>query len=250
MRHIADHYSHLERVEHSGPDFFVIEYMHKKRIISNEDYKWATRHTERPDCDGLVDFGHKTEEMIRKEERREALAEVADDRKHRRYLRVKRKGNLQGDRSSAVPNVMDLKDIADDRSTVSTEEDDISKSARLSFPDFEKPSPAESIPRTSSEDFSSLKDLHTEVEMNAVEECPISSPNLATEIPVDDSVDVTRMGKDEHSHSQLESNVVYTSMPDQGPHDVSTISVPSDPVPLPDKCLMCLQTRPSVSQID
>ena len=48
MRHITNHYRCLERFEHSGPDFFVIEYMRKKRIISEEDYKWATRHTERP----------------------------------------------------------------------------------------------------------------------------------------------------------------------------------------------------------
>jgi len=67
MRHIADHYRRLERFEHSGPDFFVIEYMRQKRIIGVDDYKWAMRHTERHDCDSLVDFGHKIAEMRRKE---------------------------------------------------------------------------------------------------------------------------------------------------------------------------------------
>jgi hypothetical protein len=69
MRHIADHYRRLERYEHTGPDFFVIEYMRTKGIISSEDYKWATRCSTRQDCDGLVDFAHKTLDMKRKEAR-------------------------------------------------------------------------------------------------------------------------------------------------------------------------------------
>jgi hypothetical protein len=33
MRHITDHYRRLERFEHSGPEFVLIEYMRQKRII-------------------------------------------------------------------------------------------------------------------------------------------------------------------------------------------------------------------------
>ncbi|KAE9377659.1 hypothetical protein N431DRAFT_301648, partial [Stipitochalara longipes BDJ] len=84
MRHIADHYRRLDRFEASGPDFYVIEYMRKKGIISSEDYKWATKHTERPACDGLVDFGHKTAEMKRKEEK-------AVEERYRERRRYKRK---------------------------------------------------------------------------------------------------------------------------------------------------------------
>lgn len=94
MRHIADHYRRLERFEHSGPDFFVIEYMRQKRIISGDDYKWATRHTERHDCDGLVDFGHKTAEMRRKEGKsiEEPYDLEKEDRHRRRYMSSKSKG--------------------------------------------------------------------------------------------------------------------------------------------------------------
>jgi hypothetical protein len=69
MRHIADHYRRFERFEHTWPDFFLIEYMREKRIISSGDYKWAIRYTERRGCDGLVDFGYKTSDMKRKEGR-------------------------------------------------------------------------------------------------------------------------------------------------------------------------------------
>jgi hypothetical protein len=100
MRHIADHYRRLEGFEHTGPDFFVIEYMRTKGIISSEDYKWATRHTERRYCDSLVDFGHKTPDMKRREARslEERHDMEKDDRNRRRHMASKGKG--KGKRSN------------------------------------------------------------------------------------------------------------------------------------------------------
>lgn len=94
MRHIANHYRRLEHFEHTKPDFFVIEYMRAKGIISSEDYKLATRHTERRYCDGLVDFGHKTSDMKRREARslEERHDMQKDDRHRRRHMASKGKG--------------------------------------------------------------------------------------------------------------------------------------------------------------
>jgi hypothetical protein len=93
MRHIADHYRRLERVEHTRPDFFLIEYMRMKRIISQEDYKSATGHTERRYCDGLVDFGHKTSDMKRRDARSNEVRHdlEKDDRYRQRHIASKGK---------------------------------------------------------------------------------------------------------------------------------------------------------------
>jgi hypothetical protein len=93
MRHIADHYRRLARTEHTRPDFFVIEYMRKKRIISYEDYKWVTGHTERRDCDGPDNFGHKTWDMRRRDARstEERHDMEKDDRYRQRHIASKGK---------------------------------------------------------------------------------------------------------------------------------------------------------------
>jgi len=98
MRHITNHYRGFEQFEHTRPDFFVIEYMREKRIISSEHWKRVTNYTERMVCDGLIDFGHKTSESRRKEGR--ALEErhdlEKDDRYRRRYMASKGKGKGKG----------------------------------------------------------------------------------------------------------------------------------------------------------
>jgi hypothetical protein len=96
--HIADHQRHLARPEDMRPDFFVIEHMRKKGIITVEDYKWATRHTERPLCDGLVDRSYRTPEMKRKEERltEERYDQEKEDRHRRRHISSKRKDKGKG----------------------------------------------------------------------------------------------------------------------------------------------------------
>jgi hypothetical protein len=107
MHHIADHYRCLERFEYARPDFFVIEYMRGKNIISHEDYKWATRHGERHDCDGLVDFGYKTADNKRKEAK--SLEERHDmekeDRHRRRHIASKSKGEGKGLNRRSLPSV-------------------------------------------------------------------------------------------------------------------------------------------------
>lgn len=64
MGHIAIHFQNRARREDMRPDFFLIEHMRKKGLLSAEDYKWAIRHTESPACDGLV--GYKPREMKKK----------------------------------------------------------------------------------------------------------------------------------------------------------------------------------------
>jgi hypothetical protein len=76
------------------PDFFVIEYMWMKRIMSEEDYKWATRHSERHGCDGLVDFGYQTSDMKRKQAK--ALEQRHDLEKEDRHRRREGKGRGKG----------------------------------------------------------------------------------------------------------------------------------------------------------
>jgi hypothetical protein len=94
MAHIAVHFQNRARQEVVRPDFFIIDYMRKKRILSAEDYKWAIRHTERPPCDGLVDIGYKTPEMKRKEEKSRELRHNLEkqDRQRRRERDSKGKG--------------------------------------------------------------------------------------------------------------------------------------------------------------
>lgn len=60
MMHISEHYGNRALREFSRVDFFLIEYLRKKRLISVEDYKWAVRFTETPYCDGLVDLNYST----------------------------------------------------------------------------------------------------------------------------------------------------------------------------------------------
>ncbi|KAH8767870.1 hypothetical protein BGZ57DRAFT_717198, partial [Hyaloscypha finlandica] len=93
MRHIADHYRQLSRRSDARPDFWTIEYMRMKRIITQEDYKSAIRHTERPYCDGLVPFGYETKGMRTKQER--SLREVHDAHKEERY-RLRQRREVKG----------------------------------------------------------------------------------------------------------------------------------------------------------
>lgn len=97
MRHIADHYRRLANFERSKPDFLLINHMRSKGIMTSEDHKWLTRHSERPRCDGLVDRSYRTLEMKRKEER--LIAEphdLAKEDRHRRRHASKAKGKGKG----------------------------------------------------------------------------------------------------------------------------------------------------------
>jgi hypothetical protein len=98
MRHIADHVQNFERPEATRPDFFVIEYMKKKRLLSTEDYKWAIQASERPSCDGLVDLGYKLPEVKRKEDRRSGQRYdlEKEDRQRRRERGSRGKGKGKG----------------------------------------------------------------------------------------------------------------------------------------------------------
>lgn len=94
MVHIATHFQQRARQADMRPDFFIIEYMWKKGLLTVEDYKWAIRGSERPPCDGLVDIGYKTPEMKRKNEKsKEHRHDLEkEDRQRRRERESKSKG--------------------------------------------------------------------------------------------------------------------------------------------------------------
>ena len=68
MIHIGDHFQNF--AQGSRLDHFVIEYMWARRLISEEDYKFAIQYTESPQLDGLLppsDF-EVPEQNMKKEE--------------------------------------------------------------------------------------------------------------------------------------------------------------------------------------
>lgn len=92
--HIAHHYRQGAQLEHMRPDFFVVEHLEEKGFISAEDYKSAVMLSERPSCDGLVDFGYKTPDMRWKAERnsREKYDLEKEERLRKRQGPSKSKG--------------------------------------------------------------------------------------------------------------------------------------------------------------
>jgi hypothetical protein len=71
-------------------------------LLSPEDYKWAIKHTERKDCDGLVPVGHKTKEMRRKEEKSHEQKHNLDlERRKMKREKVTSKGKERGTRQSS-----------------------------------------------------------------------------------------------------------------------------------------------------
>lgn len=67
--HIASHYENFELRETSRPDYYLLDYLLQTKLITEGDYKHAIQFTERPRCDGLVDYGFETNEMVLKRER-------------------------------------------------------------------------------------------------------------------------------------------------------------------------------------
>ena len=63
MLHIGAHLQDLTPFSNARPDFWLIDYMHMRGLVSSEDYNFWTAYTERPHCDGLVPFGHETDQM-------------------------------------------------------------------------------------------------------------------------------------------------------------------------------------------
>jgi hypothetical protein len=98
MFHIAEHYRLGAKFKDARPDFMVIEYLRKKRLITSEDYTWAIGHTERPIVDGLVDFGYSTPEMkSRREKSSELILSLSkEDRQRRRNRDSKGKAKGKG----------------------------------------------------------------------------------------------------------------------------------------------------------
>lgn len=70
------------------PDFFTIQYLYQKGVISREDYEWAVRGSERPVCDGLLPLGYKPDSLRLKDEK--SLMVVNDQAKEDRHRRRQR----------------------------------------------------------------------------------------------------------------------------------------------------------------
>lgn len=69
MLHIRTHLVNLEPPESMRPDFFVIQYMWDKRLITQKDYTDLMSYTERPGCSDTLPLGSKIPKMIMDEER-------------------------------------------------------------------------------------------------------------------------------------------------------------------------------------
>lgn len=85
MLHILDHLENLQPGESMRPDFWVIEYMWEKQLISPKDYEDAKEYTERPHCDNLVSLDWETPDMVMRKERNSQ--ESHDLRSERRQMR-------------------------------------------------------------------------------------------------------------------------------------------------------------------
>ncbi|PVH89348.1 hypothetical protein DL98DRAFT_99832 [Cadophora sp. DSE1049] len=72
MVHIGSHYHANARLEHSRPDFFVIEQLYRGNMLTKREFDGYMDYTERPDCGNLVEHGYKTPEMEAREQRQRA----------------------------------------------------------------------------------------------------------------------------------------------------------------------------------
>lgn len=81
MIHCHDHLV-TEGYKKPRPDFWLVEYLEKKGLITPHDADQANRHTERPMVAGLVPRNFETEEAKARNERNERYA--VDTRKENR----------------------------------------------------------------------------------------------------------------------------------------------------------------------
>ncbi|TVY92688.1 hypothetical protein LAWI1_G001135 [Lachnellula willkommii] len=89
MVHIGVHFRENRQtggeVNHGNPDFWTLEYMYTRHLISADDYTHATKYSQRPPCDNLHPLGYKTPEMLAREERNSyASYDLKKENRHRR----------------------------------------------------------------------------------------------------------------------------------------------------------------------
>lgn len=88
MEHIHDHFRNGVLAEVARPDYFVINHMYNKGLMSDKDYTHLTKYTERPYCPDLVPLGWEPEEKKMRKERSEQLHHDLD-----REKRIQRREN-------------------------------------------------------------------------------------------------------------------------------------------------------------
>jgi hypothetical protein len=66
--------------------------MKETGLLSEEDYSHATAYSERPNCDGLVEYDFKTPET-KAQEKRSRLQAIDVEKEERRRRREKQRGN-------------------------------------------------------------------------------------------------------------------------------------------------------------
>jgi len=95
MNHIANHFEDNWTIEMSRPDFGVIKDMRNKGWISEEDYKHASKHTERPACDGLRPYNYIPKEIEKKQRAAYDQANRVPVRESRQEIRDRQRGIRQ-----------------------------------------------------------------------------------------------------------------------------------------------------------
>lgn len=87
MEHIAEHFElDLFKLQHSRPDFNVVNYLWDKGRLSEDEYNHAIEGTERKSCDSMYPPGWKPKHIVEKEERearRDNSVPVYEPRHHR-----------------------------------------------------------------------------------------------------------------------------------------------------------------------
>ncbi|TVY26634.1 hypothetical protein LHYA1_G004107 [Lachnellula hyalina] len=95
MVHIGAHFGEYRQegveVNHGKPDFWTLEYMSTKHLITAGDYAHAIRYSQRPPCDNLYPLDYKTPEMQAREERNSHAS--YDLRKENRNRRKEERGS-------------------------------------------------------------------------------------------------------------------------------------------------------------
>ena len=95
MVHIGAHFGEYRQegveVNHGNPDFWTLEYMSTKHLITTGDYAHAIRYSQRPPCDNLYPLDYKTPEMQAREERNSHAS--YDLRKENRNRRKEERGS-------------------------------------------------------------------------------------------------------------------------------------------------------------
>jgi hypothetical protein len=91
MVHIGGHFREYRRADggelyHRYPDFWTLEHMCIKDLMSADDYAYATKYSQRPHCDNTYPLGYKTPEMLASQERnsRASYDLGKEDRQRRR----------------------------------------------------------------------------------------------------------------------------------------------------------------------